>query len=222
MALVPLDRQLLQRCLAREPGAWNDFVDRFLGLIYHVIHYTAHLRSVQLQPEDVEDLAAEILLQIVADDYGVLRRFRGKSSLATYLTVVARRICIHQLARHSEASRAAAAPASPPAEERPATPAAGLDNLELAHMFVRRLPKPARDVVRLFYLEGRSYEEISTQLGIPVNSIGPILARAKKAMRKKAAEMGLLEAEASPAARSNSTSGSSPPGPTPPAPNPAA
>ena len=51
---------MLRRCLHHEPGAWNDFVDRFLGLVYHVIHHTAHLRSYSLQPEDVEDIAAVI------------------------------------------------------------------------------------------------------------------------------------------------------------------
>ena len=54
MALTAVDRTLLQRCLNKEPGAWNDFVDRFLGLIYHVIHYTAHLRSVPLRPEPLD------------------------------------------------------------------------------------------------------------------------------------------------------------------------
>ena len=38
-------------------------------------------------------------------------------------------------------------------------------------------------LVRLFYLEGRSYEEISTQLNIPVNSVGAILSRARKKLR---------------------------------------
>lgn len=188
MALVAVDKQLLQRCLGREPGAWNDFVDRYLGLFYHVIHYTAHLRSVVLRPEDIEDLASEILLQVVANDYAALRRFRGKSSLATYLTVIARRTCIHELARRTGA---AAQPKSldgrkTPEPEAPAGPEHGLDSLEQVHMLVRRLPKPAREVVRLFYLEGRTYEEISTRLNIPVNTIGPMLARARKAMRKHA------------------------------------
>jgi RNA polymerase sigma-70 factor (ECF subfamily) len=189
---------LLQRCLAREAGAWNDFVDRYLGLFYHAIHYTAHLRSVVVRPEDVEDLAAEILLQIVADDYAVLRRFKGKSSLATYLTVIARRTCVHELARRNAVVATKKLPdgQKTPEPEAPPAPEPGLDNLELVHLFVRRLPKPAREVVRLFYLEGRTYEEISTQLAIPVNTIGPILSRAKKAMRKKAAEMGLEDGKA--------------------------
>src|SRR5262245_60614208 len=97
VALTAVDRTLVQRCLNHDPGAWNDFVDRFLGLIYHVVRHTAHVRSVPLGAEDTEDVAAEILLQIVARDYAVLRQFRGQASLATYLTVVARRICIHEL-----------------------------------------------------------------------------------------------------------------------------
>ena len=43
-----------------------------------------------------------------------------------------------------------------------------------------------RRVVALYYLEGRSYEEISTTLHIPVNSIGPILTRARKKLRQAA------------------------------------
>ena len=35
-------------------------------------------------------------------------------------------------------------------------------------------------MVRLHYIEGRTYEEISTELNIPVNSIGPILARVNR------------------------------------------
>ena len=186
MALTNLDRDLLKRCLAHQPGAWNDFVDRFLGLVYHVIHHTAHLRSTPLRAEDVEDLAAEVLLQIVSGDYAVLRQFRGNSSLATYLTVIARRISVHELSR-----RYAAHEAQPPArrvnlnevedEDVPRTP--GLESLEEVEKLLSKLPGREREVVRLHYIEGRSYEEISAELNIPVNSIGPILSRARKKLR---------------------------------------
>ena len=83
MPLTSVDRALLQRCLQHDTGAWNDFVDRYLGLIYHVIHYTAHLRSHPLGPEEVEDIAQEILLQIVANDYAVLRQSRWNRSLSS-------------------------------------------------------------------------------------------------------------------------------------------
>jgi RNA polymerase sigma-70 factor (ECF subfamily) len=188
VALTKVDRALLDRCLAHQVGAWNEFVDRFLGLIYHVIHHTSHLRSVPLRPEDTEDLAAEVLLQIVANDYAVLRQFRGESSLATYLTVIARRICVNELARRSAARevqmRDGGRIAQAPEPEEPPKTELGLESLEEVHRLLGKLPSREREVVRLFYLEGRSYEEISTELDIPVNSIGPILSRARKKLRK--------------------------------------
>lgn len=190
MALTSVDRILLQRCLNHESGAWNDFVDRYLGLIYHVVHHTAHLRSVPLRPEDVEDVAAEVMLAIVAGDYSVLRQFRGLSSLATYLTVIARRICIHQLTKRLGGPEAAAMDGrkmadTTPEPEEPPKAQVGLESLEEVQELLRKLPAREREVVRLFYLEGRSYEEISTELHIPVNTIGPILTRARQKMRRE-------------------------------------
>jgi len=185
--LTPLDRDLLKRCLSHEPGSWNDFVDRYLGLIYHVINHASHLRSVPLRPEDVEDLAAEVLLQIVANDYAVLRQFRKESSLATYLTVIARRICVQELAKRQaarEVQPVADGKQLPEPEFEEPPRGAGLESLEEVARLLRKLPSRERQVVRLFYLEGRTYEEISTQLDIPVNTIGPILSRARKKLRE--------------------------------------
>jgi RNA polymerase sigma-70 factor (ECF subfamily) len=39
------------------------------------------------------------------------------------------------------------------------------------------------EIVRLYHLEGKTYQEISTALGIPENSIGPTLSRARAKMR---------------------------------------
>jgi RNA polymerase sigma-70 factor, ECF subfamily len=179
VALTTVDKSLLQRCLHHEPGAWNDFVDRYLSLIYHVVHYTAHLRSVSLAPEDVEDVAAEVLLQIVANDYAVLRQFRGNSSLATYLTVIARRICGHELTRRNAVREKPQADVDGEARSLQV----GFESVEEVQRLLRKLPTREREVVRLFYLEGRSYEEISAELQIPVNTIGPVLSRAKKRLR---------------------------------------
>lgn len=188
MALTNVDRDLLKRCLSHKSGAWNDFVDRFLGLIYHVINHTAQLRSTPLQPEDVEDLASEILLQIVSRDYEVLRQFREKCSLATYLTVVARRICVHELARKwavrevqpTKDDEDLDGVEAPPSHARTRR----TENLEEVEKLLRKLSGKEREVVHLYYLEERSYEEISTSLNIPVNSVGAVLSRAREKLRK--------------------------------------
>ena len=78
MPLSDIDRRLLQRCLSHETGAWNDFVDRYMGLIYHVIHHVSNARSVVLRPADVEDVASEVFLAIVDDDY------HGKGDILIY------------------------------------------------------------------------------------------------------------------------------------------
>jgi RNA polymerase sigma-70 factor (ECF subfamily) len=197
MALTAVDRSILHRLLQHDSGAWNDFVDRFLGIIYHTIHYTAHLRSNPLTPELVEDVAQEILTQIAANDYALLRQFRSKSSLATYLTVIARRISVRELVKRVGTTRK-----SLPSEYRAKPPEAvkqengtgeqevvsgvrvGIEQLESVQRLLRKLPSREREVVRLFYLEGRPYEEISIELNIPVKEIGPILKGARKLLRQ--------------------------------------
>lgn len=196
MALTEVDRKLLRRCLADEPGSWKDFVDRFSGLFVHVIRHTAHSRSVPLTPEDEDDLLAEIFLKILENNAEVLRKFRQKSSLAWYLTVITRRIAVKEITRrrkaealgHVSAHRShvpqqpmpmASVPSpTPPVQEK-------VDNEEEIQHMMEDLPPTDANVVRLHYLEGRSYREIAAILGIPENSIGPTLSRAKERLRAK-------------------------------------
>ncbi len=187
VALTPHDRDLLRRCLHHEPGSWNDFVDRFLGLVYHVVQHTADLRSFPLTPEDADDIAAQVLLQIVNNDYASLRQFRGQSSLATYLTVIARRTAVNELARRAATHVAPAGNnqpqrAEPEADEPP--PGKSMEALEEVGRLLKKLPEKDRSVVRLYFLEGKSYEEISREMHIPTNSIGAILSRARKKLRE--------------------------------------
>ena len=103
MGLSEIDRNLLEHCLQQKPRAWEDFVDRYMGLVIHVINHTAQARSVRLSLDDRDDLCASVLLAVVESDFAILRNFRGQCSLATYLTVIARRIVVRELlARKTE------------------------------------------------------------------------------------------------------------------------
>ena len=44
------------------------------------------------------------------------------------------------------------------------------------------------NVVRMYHLEGMSYQEISSAVGMPENSVGPMLSRARRKMRTSAEE----------------------------------
>ncbi len=183
MSLSETDRQLLERCLEGKPRAWEDFVDRFLGLILHVIDHVSRGRSLSLSPADRDDMAAEVLLELLRNDQAVLRRFRRNSSLATYITVVARRLIVRRILAEGLTQRAArqAAFRDPgiSAEQR-------IANRDEVEQLIRRLDPRDADVVRLYHLEGKSYSEISQSTGLPENSVGPVLSRARARMRESA------------------------------------
>lgn len=183
MALSEIDRNLLERCLKRKPRAWEDFVDRFLGLVLHVIKHTAQARGIRLSPQDRDDLCAEVFLQILQDDFAILRHFRGQASLATYLTVVARRIVVRRLlAMQAQSTLGQSLPATelPASSPPPETPVV---NREEVQRLLSQLDGTEAQVVRMFYLEGKSYQEIAQATGISENSIGPILSRARAKLR---------------------------------------
>lgn len=186
MALSPFDRSLLQRCLSHADGAWEDFVNRFLGLVLHVIVHTAQARSIRLTTQDTEDLAAEVFLAIVEDDYRLLRRFRGASSLATYLTVVARRLVVRDLLKRKAPARLSESVEAAEAMDRDGRPEERIANRDEVEQLLSGLHGTEADVVRLFYLEGKTYQEISSQVGMPENSVGPTLSRARAKMSRSA------------------------------------
>ncbi len=162
MALSEIDRNLLERCLARKPKAWEDFVDRFMGLVVHVTNHTAQARSVRLTAQDREDLASEVLLTIINDDFAVLRHFRGQASLATYLTVIARRVVVRSILERKVAARLT--PATSPLESGDGTAAAveqRISDREQVARLLEGLDGDEAEVVRMYHLEEKSYQEIS-------------------------------------------------------------
>lgn len=182
MALSEIDRNLLERCLTRKPGSWEDFVDRYLGLATHVVNHAAQARSIKLSPQDRDDLCADIFLAIVKDDFALLRRFRGQASLATYLTVVARRVVVRELLQKKTLGRLTLSGVREP--ETNGNHEQRINDREQVERLLSGLDDNEARIVRLYHLEGRSYQEISTVVGVPENSVGPTLSRARDRMRQ--------------------------------------
>ncbi len=186
MTLSDIDRNLLERCLSQKPRAWEDFVDRFMGLVVHVINHSARCRSIRLSPDDREDLAADVFLALVHDDLAVLRRFRGQSSLATYLTVVARRVVVHNMLKEKSTSQLRDGDVGDRASGD--QPEARISNQEEVQRLLGELESTEAEIVRMYHLEGKSYQEISSSVGMPEGSIGPTLSRARTKMRQAGAD----------------------------------
>lgn len=186
MPLSDTDRKLVNNLLSGTADGWSSFVDRYSGLIVHVIRHTAHAHSLRLKDDDVDDLVADVFTVLLEKNMQAIRSFRGRSSFATFLTVIVRRIVLRKLTQrrylqawgHVQAHNAAIADSAP--ESSSSTDAKDeVDNL------MSRLSEPFKSLVRLFYLEGASYRQISQRLNLPLNSIGPSLARARNLLRSR-------------------------------------
>ena len=173
--------------MERKPRAWEDFIDRFMGLVVYTVNHTAAARSIRLTPDDREDLCAEVFLAIIKDDLALLRRFRAQSSLATYLTVIARRIVVRQMLDRKAASRLGQSMARE-VEASSNGPAADVEerlaDREEVERLLSELEGDEAQIVRLFHLEGKTYQEISAAIGMPENSVGPTLSRAREKLRR--------------------------------------
>jgi RNA polymerase sigma-70 factor (ECF subfamily) len=188
--LAAEDRRLVDACLAGEPGAWDAFVDRFAGLFAYVADRSARSRRTPLPAADRDDLVAEILLECLRNDAAALRSFAGRSSLPTYLTVIARRVAVRRLSRDFAALRLVVA--DEPPEAAAADLPTRLEDREQIATFLDRLEPDEARLVRLHHLEARSYGEISRLTGLPLGSIGPALSRARGKLRN------LIEAQPPP------------------------
>jgi len=183
------DYGLVQRLVAGDAAAWKIFVQRFQRLVLARVLVAAREVNQPLAQADAEDLCAEVFSQLVAGNFAVLRRFEGRSTLSTWLCVVTRRIVLRKLSiTRREPSRPVQS--MPPLDSLPGadgndplTILIGGEDRALLATGMAQLGERQRQLACLFYIDGCSYREISEQLQIPVNSIGPTLARIHDKLR---------------------------------------
>ena len=188
-AQIEEDFRLAQQLIAGDAAAWRALVERFQRLVLARVMVTAREANHHLSQSDAEDLVAEVFSRLIADHYAAIRRFEGRSTLSTWLSVITRRVVLRRL---SAASREPSQPAAHPppldqlAGDRADEPLAAIISDEeraLLSVGMAQLSERQRELARLFYLDGKSYREISQRLNMPVNSIGPTLARIHEKLR---------------------------------------
>jgi RNA polymerase sigma-70 factor (ECF subfamily) len=95
-SFVFVDTEILKICIAQQPRGWENFVDRFAGLIFHVIDHVYQARYQNLLPKQRESLCEMVFAAFQHDQYRLLKQYRGTSTVSSFLSVVTRRI----VARH--------------------------------------------------------------------------------------------------------------------------
>lgn len=136
-------------------------------------------------------LAEETAQDVFVRVWKSLRTFRGQSSPGTWIYAITRNACL-------SAAKANAARRALPVEDDAVRRAA---EARLASEWSRRdgadvmallaeLPEKHRQALVLFYLEEKSYEEVSEMLGLPMGTVKTHLHRARKQLAGAAARNG--------------------------------
>jgi RNA polymerase sigma-70 factor (ECF subfamily) len=193
------DKELIQACIDREKDAWEIFVKRYSSLVYHVIwktlrNDTQHMGSLAVE---VEDVCADVMAQIIADEFKLLRTFEWRCKFTTWLGIITYRTtrqAIHRSRRVSFSLDDHNITSQNGLQLKDIIPDSGLlahQQLELnevrslVHEALSSLPPRDQLVLKFFYFEGKKYAEIARILGISGSLVGTAIFRAKQRLAQK-------------------------------------
>ncbi|MFQ5807930.1 MAG: RNA polymerase sigma factor [Phycisphaerae bacterium] len=140
--------------------------------------------------EDVEDVVQEVFLAA----FGALPKFRGHSSVSTWLTRITVNACRSHVRRRLRLRRLflGTRESTKPRIGQPAErELMDHERCERVRRAVRKLPPKYREVVVLRYLEELAVPEIGQVLGLSRNAVEVRLSRARRQLKTDLA--GLLE-----------------------------
>jgi RNA polymerase sigma-70 factor (ECF subfamily) len=144
-----------------------------------------------------EDLTQDVLLKV----WNALPGYRPVASISTWIYTITRNTSLTELRKRAtrptvslqEPEMEAAAERLPSLHAADANPGAQMDVQSL----LAELPDKPRQLITLFYLEQKSYEEVAAMLGLPLGTVKTILFRAKKELLN----IGARRSHGRPAAR---------------------
>jgi RNA polymerase sigma-70 factor (ECF subfamily) len=165
-------RQLDDRCYS---GAFDLLVAEFKDKVFRLAF------SMLRNEAQAEDAAQDVFLKV----WKALPAFRqGGASLSSWVYAITRNTCLTELKKRS--SRPTVSLHDPQMEQaadaipslQVSDPESGME-MDVQTMLAQ-LPEKYRQVITLFYLEQKAYEETAAMLGIPLGTVKTLLFRAKK------------------------------------------
>ena len=182
------ERELIARCVRGEARAWERLVDAYGGAVLDAARFTLRRVLGGVKDEDADNVTQAVFAALCDKDFHRLKLFQGRSSLRTWLTSVTTRFALNYIRgekRKGSLKYVALddAAAELPDRERALLPGADEDR-ERLYAALERVPSRERLILKLFHFDGLSYKAIADVLKMPVNSISPLLTRARESLRK--------------------------------------
>jgi len=181
---LPSDVDLVARAAGGDGDAYAALVARYEDLVY-----TVAVRVIG-DEDDARDVAQETFIRA----HRALPRFRGDSKFSSWLYRIAVNRALTHLKRNRrrgisvdiDGTNAVESSAlDPPRQQDPGQRVVDEEFRLSVRSAVAELPPKYRAVVALFYLEERSYKEVTEILGIPMGTLKTHLHRARQLLREK-------------------------------------
>lgn len=195
------EQDLLLRCADGEDAAWGELLRRYGNFLDFIVRRAlGSARGRPASADEVVDVRDEIVAWLLADDGRVLRTYRGESRLTSWLGVVVGRRA-RRVARRGESLRQktvslesltadAASHLAYEASEDQTPRQLALKRLGEA---IGQLSERDRTLLHGAFYEKRSYADLAEEIGVRTDSVGQLLYRAKKRLRKHLGEDSFLE-----------------------------
>ncbi|HPC35048.1 MAG TPA: sigma-70 family RNA polymerase sigma factor [Candidatus Marinimicrobia bacterium] len=165
------DQEIIDACLAGNENAFTEIIRRYESRV------AATVIGMLGRCPEAEDVGQETFIRF----YKSMSKFRGESSLSTYLTRIAMNLSINELNRRKRQSRFV--PLDDPEISRKTSGDSGnqsdSESGTIVHWAVAQLAPKFRSTVVLRLMEGYSTEETAQILQLPVGTVLSRLARAK-------------------------------------------
>jgi len=168
------DRALMERVTNGDEAAFTEVVHRYGGRLLAVAGRLLGSRA------DAEDATQRALLQCFSE----ARSYQPQWAVSTWLYRILTNICVDELRRRS--ARTAHAVATSRTDGAPAEAGRYMD----LHRALERVPREARVLLALRYVDGLSYGELARIRGISVNTVKSQLARGKALLRSQLGATG--------------------------------
>ncbi len=188
------DRQLVDRCIARAPGAWRIFVDRFAPTVRALANRYLKLNGQFPDSAELDDIIQDVFKALIRRDYHLLKNYDPTYSFKTYLGVITRTE-VHRLLRKRKrmGGRIEDLESEPSPEPGVETRVEQAEEVEALTRALESLTDRDAQILRLRFLQERDYKTIAGILRIPEASVGQTLYRAKRRLLDKLkALLGLL------------------------------
>ncbi len=167
------DAQLVSRCRAGDPAAWNEFVEHFSRYVYAIC-----IRGFRLAHHDAEDVFQEVF----ARAYEKLPELRSDDAVRPWLAQLTRRLCIDRLRMTARDAPSPAEPEAAAAEEA----LGDLDDAMSVRAALDAVGEPCSEILDRFFCRDESYRTIGEALAMPA---GTIASRISRCLEKVRAEL---------------------------------